>query len=668
MSRRIDDFGEKIAGARKDAYTRWNENFTEQTGQGLRSIRKEPLSKSWPEPSYVRLAEQSPLIAFWLRALREQIPSKPRGRYAGVELERWSIKSYIFREYAKKLIDNIEYYKDLGHDAIYQELEVQLTEIKNNGRRVQIYDPAVENLKRYKAEGAQFDYSIIEDEHEISPYYMNVLFMRAKSALVKAKIYEHFTTGKGLDYNQSLANIKVRNTISRDDEEKILIGVYERSNSRRALSRKVYDVWELDKLMHDLEENELVQNLLKGKDPKGKSANKRKNIELSVLSSRELSSRSSSHVVYLIATKHRGKWVVLDSFKSTEEAKKAFFNSDKREAYNEAFEKWRAQGRVRLRSTDNAPRSGHTWRVGDVSPELFSDTFGFRGVQFGNYVGDNRRQEDLNEAFDALVDMAYVLDVDPKALSLQGTLGLAFGARGRGGPRAAAAHYEPAQTVINLTKTRGAGSLAHEWFHALDNFLGEQETLKAGTYLTQIDSTLIPYLLKRERNKSVAHAFFADLAENTKIIERSQTLDVRRTQPYWSSPVEVAARSFESAMKYELANLDMRNDYLVNILDDEAIENLGANLVSFTPTESLIRMDSDYPYALKSEAPANAQAMSNLLKRMLDHDAFKERFNLDKYLVKDLFNQETVAENEFLSDNFERQEHPQHKGTPSLPF
>ena len=25
--------------------------------------------------------------------------------------------------------------------------------------------------------------------------------------------------------------------------------------------------------------------------------------------------------------------------------------------------------------------------------------------------------------------------------------------------------------VINLTKTKGAGTLAHEWFHALDNYL-----------------------------------------------------------------------------------------------------------------------------------------------------------------------------------------------------
>lgn len=49
------------------------------------------------------------------------------------------------------------------------------------------------------------------------------------------------------------------------------------------------------------------------------------------------------------------------------------------------------------------------------------------------------------------------------------SLAIAFGARGSG---TALAHFEPARNVINLTKLKGAGSLAHEWGHALDFFLG----------------------------------------------------------------------------------------------------------------------------------------------------------------------------------------------------
>ena len=65
--------------------------------------------------------------------------------------------------------------------------------------------------------------------------------------------------------------------------------------------------------------------------------------------------------------------------------------------------------------------------------------------------------------------------MSPKALSLNGELAIAFGARGHGGEEAAAAHYEPGHQVINMTKIKGAGSLAHEWFHALDHYLGRQD-------------------------------------------------------------------------------------------------------------------------------------------------------------------------------------------------
>lgn len=50
-------------------------------------------------------------------------------------------------------------------------------------------------------------------------------------------------------------------------------------------------------------------------------------------------------------------------------------------------------------------------------------------------------------------------------------LAIAFGSRGKGN---ALAHYEPSRAVINLTKMKGAGSLAHEFGHALDDMLGQR--------------------------------------------------------------------------------------------------------------------------------------------------------------------------------------------------
>ncbi|MDR6398002.1 LPD1 domain-containing protein [Herbaspirillum seropedicae] len=103
----------------------------------------------------------------------------------------------------------------------------------------------------------------------------------------------------------------------------------------------------------------------------------------------------------------------------------------------------------------------------DVHPDRFLSDFGFRGVEFGNWLPQDERQEVLNRAYDAFTTLSLVLGVDKQALSLGGTLALGFGSRGRKG---ALAHYEPSRTVVNLTRLNGAGSLAHEFFHGLDDY------------------------------------------------------------------------------------------------------------------------------------------------------------------------------------------------------
>lgn len=116
-------------------------------------------------------------------------------------------------------------------------------------------------------------------------------------------------------------------------------------------------------------------------------------------------------------------------------------------------------------------RQGKERRTGDVDGNDFIKTFGFRGVEFGNWNNQAERQELLNHAYDGLMDLAEILNIPDKAISLNGDLGLAFGARGQG-LTGAAAHYERGYGVINLTKMAGAGSLAHEWFHAFDHYVG----------------------------------------------------------------------------------------------------------------------------------------------------------------------------------------------------
>lgn len=112
-------------------------------------------------------------------------------------------------------------------------------------------------------------------------------------------------------------------------------------------------------------------------------------------------------------------------------------------------------------------------------PEELMKQYGLRGVEFGNWVNDSSGKYHLQRSAEAFSDLADIIGIDPKDISLNGRLAIAFGARGKG---TALAHYEPDRKVINMTKYGGAGSLAHEWGHAMDNILyqysnGGQESL-----------------------------------------------------------------------------------------------------------------------------------------------------------------------------------------------
>ncbi|HHH9792275.1 TPA: LPD38 domain-containing protein [Escherichia coli] len=236
----------------------------------------------------------------------------------------------------------------------------------------------------------------------------------------------------------------------------------------------------------------------------------------------------------------------------------------------------REVSREEQRNATNRDRTGPERRKGDVSPDQFSDAFGFRGVQFGNYVEGPRRQADLNRAYDSLHDLADVLNVPTKALSLNGRLGLAFGARGKG---KAAAHYEPGEVAINLTKGNGPGALAHEWFHSLDNYFGRYDVstdgkiTSGGDYMTEAQRAgrvfkdgryvYAEYPVRQE----VYDAFKGVMKaiNSSDMPRRSALLDEVRSKPYWSTDVEMAARAFERYVQDKARTAGVENDYLVNI-------------------------------------------------------------------------------------------------------
>ena len=145
-------------------------------------------------------------------------------------------------------------------------------------------------------------------------------------------------------------------------------------------------------------------------------------------------------------------------------------------------------GEADLPVPENKQRVGAEYRQGDVKGEDFRSAFGFRGIEFGNWNNQEERQQLMNEAYDGLMDLAEVMGIPPEAISLNGELALAFGARGHG-LSGARAHYEPERAVMNLTKMKGAGALAHEWFHAADHYFGRQDGKASATWKTMKDGT-----------------------------------------------------------------------------------------------------------------------------------------------------------------------------------
>jgi len=233
---------------------------------------------------------------------------------------------------------------------------------------------------------------------------------------------------------------------------------------------------------------------------------------------------------------------------------------------------------------------GEDYRGGiDITEEAVIETFGFSGIEYGKSMNQADRTAYLNHAYDSFLDLSKLLKIPPKALSLGGTLGLAFGSRGRGGRRAAAAHFEPMNNAINLTRMNGAGSMAHEYGHALANYFfrmsrGLQGSRAPGDITKILNGQVISgaEINAGQIRQPVAEAIasvlrslkYRPVTEEAQV--RSESFFVkgarkadftegRSDNPYWQTIEELFARGFETFVSVGLKEKvnDCRNDFLV---------------------------------------------------------------------------------------------------------
>ena len=216
------------------------------------------------------------------------------------------------------------------------------------------------------------------------------------------------------------------------------------------------------------------------------------------------------------------------------------------------------------------------------------EAFGFRGIEFGEWTEVLHRQKSVNLTFDSFCDLAKIIKAPLKGISLwqapsQRSLGIAFGSRGHGLP---AAHYEPGNHVINLTKTRGDGSLGHEWMHGIHsvrimhqgvNVLSDViDTLRTEYRLEDLesrveeilrglDATISKYSITGNRledaQRYLTEIWEHDLRRDTKFYSDAVKLDGGVKGKYWSKENEMLSRAFEGYLADELQG---ENLYLVN--------------------------------------------------------------------------------------------------------
>jgi hypothetical protein len=175
--------------------------------------------------------------------------------------------------------------------------------------------------------------------------------------------------------------------------------------------------------------------------------------------------------------------------------------------------------------------------------------FEFRSIEIGRWVSEPEKDRAAVRFQQALNDLMEVLGGPEHLISLRHTLGLQYGIGGRPG---VAAHYIPATRQLALAKNAGAGSLAHEWFHAFDHYMGNRMFQKPEKGLFASKGWLESAPLKAHPlNGLLADCFKAVMlndngTEPSDLFRHSRKADQAMGVLYYARPEEMCARAFEA--------------------------------------------------------------------------------------------------------------------------
>ncbi|WP_323844254.1 CLCA_X family protein [Microbulbifer magnicolonia] len=202
----------------------------------------------------------------------------------------------------------------------------------------------------------------------------------------------------------------------------------------------------------------------------------------------------------------------------------------------------------------------------DQQPVTFADVrrkFGFRSISIGRWVTQAERDRAAALFYDALADLMSILQGPELLISLRQTLSFQYGIGGRPGMLA---FYEPATRTFSLAKNAGPGSIAHEWFHALDHYLADKAFSDAsGTmYASEAwlrDATPVPHPLNDRLFACFKSIMLDEMGENpSELFRISCRADEANGCVYYSDPAELCARAFEAFVQ----DASINNNFLVS--------------------------------------------------------------------------------------------------------
>lgn len=421
MAKNIEDFGQKIGGAKKDLWKSRGLDLSDITEFNDAERDKFIVKNNiWLKPDYEKMYKEegySREAVFFIKSVRDAIPTKPElGYHTDQETINQRQEDYI--DFVQKLKEEL--------------LTVKTTaDIDKVG--LKFFD---ENDYAHKN---GYSWSVTESgKAAISNKLFKTIQMKPLEAMRKALEKEFLYTQEEL--LRLRINVKDMNSpdLSFDDG-------YTNSQNRVCIREKVYGGTKFYYVREDEINN--------------KEAFKEKPHFVAV----------DNNIIFAAKTKEEAELFV-----------EAFVNKtlgkieEKQQEMKQAASDEKAKRKTSLvpKQLEHIQRIGQPVRNKEIEGQDFIDTFKIKGGEFGNWLNEKDRQANMNFAYESFKDLAKALNMEDKDISLDGRLNIAFGARGSGN---ALAHYEPLREVINLTKMKGAGSLAHEYFHAIDDIVGKMQ-------------------------------------------------------------------------------------------------------------------------------------------------------------------------------------------------